>query len=94
MPSFYKGFGLPMLEAMIRSKPVIAAATSSLPEVGGDAAIYFDPHSPEALAKALVRILDNSTREQLITAGENRAAGFTWRNTLEGFHTIYEQLIS
>ena len=94
VPSLYEGFGLPVIEAMIRSKPVIVAETSSLPEVGGDAALYFDPHSPEALAKALVKILDNSTREQLITAGLQRVASFTWRNTLEGFYSTYRQLIS
>jgi glycosyltransferase involved in cell wall biosynthesis len=79
-PSLYEGFGIPPLEAMQCGCPVLAAAASSLPEVCGDAALYFDPHDPMSLTHALRRILaDETLRRALIEAGLRRAAAFNWR---------------
>jgi glycosyltransferase involved in cell wall biosynthesis len=79
VPSFGEGFGLPVLEAMACGTPVIAASTSSLPEVGGDAALYVDPRDAEALAAAMARIVSEpDLREDLAARGRARAATFSW----------------
>jgi len=78
-PSIYEGFGFPLLEAMAQGVPSIAARSSSLPEVGGDAALYFDPLSALELADALRRVLgDENLRRDLIARGRDRAAQFRW----------------
>lgn len=78
-PSIYEGFGFPLLEAMAEGVPSIAARSSSLPEVGGDAALYFDPKSSRELADVLRRVLRDSTlRRDLIQRGRARAAEFRW----------------
>jgi glycosyltransferase involved in cell wall biosynthesis len=83
VPSLYEGFGLPVLEAMARGKVVVAAKVSSLPEVGGEAALYFpDPKDPAGIARVLaVALGDRELRESLATAARNRAATFTWERT-------------
>ncbi len=79
MPSLAEGFGRPVLEAMACGTPVLSSARSSLPEVGGEAALYFDPESPGALAALLDRVAgDPVLRDQLAVAGRARAARFTW----------------
>ncbi|HEY0144124.1 MAG TPA: glycosyltransferase family 1 protein [Thermoanaerobaculia bacterium] len=78
-PSIYEGFGFPLLEAMAHGVPAIAARSSSLPEVGGDAALYFDPSDVAALEGHLRRVTSDATlREQLIARGRARAAEFRW----------------
>ena len=78
-PSIYEGFGFPLLEAMAQGVPSIAARSSSLPEVGGDAALYFDPLNARELADALRRVLgDENLRRELIERGRERAAQFRW----------------
>ncbi|HEX6488408.1 MAG TPA: glycosyltransferase family 1 protein [Candidatus Dormibacteraeota bacterium] len=79
-PSLYEGFGFPVLEAMRHGLPVITAAVSSLPEVGGDAALYVeDPHDVEALTTEIERVRDDAElRGRLAEAGRARAATFTW----------------
>jgi glycosyltransferase involved in cell wall biosynthesis len=78
-PSIYEGFGFPLLEAMSRGVPSIAARSSSLPEIGGDAALYFDPTDAHALAAQIERVVsDGALREELSRKGRARAAEFRW----------------
>ncbi|MEA2237268.1 MAG: hypothetical protein QOC81_1992 [Thermoanaerobaculia bacterium] len=78
-PSIYEGFGFPLLEAMAYGVPSIAARSSSLPEIGGDAALYFDPRNVKGLEAQIARVLsDAALRAQLAAAGPRRAAQFRW----------------
>jgi glycosyltransferase involved in cell wall biosynthesis len=78
-PSIYEGFGFPLLEAMAYGIPSIAAHSSSLPEIGGDAALYFSPRDSRALEAQMERALsDSALRAELSAAGIERAAQFRW----------------
>jgi glycosyltransferase involved in cell wall biosynthesis len=81
-PSLAEGFGLPVLEAMLRGVPVACSNTTSLPEVAGDAALLFDPLDVEAIAVSIRRILqDTELADRLRAAGPQRAQRFTWTET-------------
>jgi glycosyltransferase involved in cell wall biosynthesis len=83
-PSVYEGFGFPLLEAMAAGVPTIASRSSSLPEIGGDATLFFDPADAKGLATQLRRIVkDDALRRDLIARGLARAAGFRWERTAE-----------
>ncbi len=78
-PSLYEGFGLPPLEAMACGCPVLSSRAASLPEVCGDAALYFSPRDVEEMAAAIVRIArEPQLRECLRTRGRARAERFSW----------------
>jgi glycosyltransferase involved in cell wall biosynthesis len=78
-PSLAEGFGLPVLEAMLRGVPVACSNTTSLPEVAGDAALFFDPLDVDAIAVSIRRILeDTELADRLRVAGLERARRFTW----------------
>jgi glycosyltransferase involved in cell wall biosynthesis len=80
-PSLYEGFGRPVLEAMSCGTPVLASATSSLPEVVGDAGLLVDPTQVEAIAQGLARLCDDADlRSDLARRGRVRALGFTWEH--------------
>lgn len=92
-PSYYEGFGLPVLEAMTLGAPVVAANTSSLPEVAGDAAILIDPHDPNNLAEAIWEVINNSQiRHELIQKGKIRAKQYSWQQnaweTLKAYRSL------
>jgi len=82
-PSRYEGFGLPVLEAMACSCPVVTCRNSSIPEVAGDAALFVDPDDPAALHAALLSLEDPELRAGLIRKGLRQAEGFTWRRMAE-----------
>jgi glycosyltransferase involved in cell wall biosynthesis len=78
-PSIYEGFGFPLLEAMAHGVPAVAAKSSSLPEIGGDAALYFPPRDVHSLATQLVRIThDTALRAELIARGREQVSKFRW----------------
>jgi glycosyltransferase involved in cell wall biosynthesis len=78
-PSLYEGFGFPLLEAMASGVPAVAARSSSLPEIGGDAALYFEPRDVDGLVAQLRRVIDEpALREELIAKGRDRVAHFRW----------------
>jgi len=92
-PSFYGGFGFPVLEAMACGVPVITSNVSSLPEIAGDVAVYIDPHSVDDIADGIRRILsDEDLRNHCITKGLERAILFTWEKcageTLKAFNEV------
>jgi glycosyltransferase involved in cell wall biosynthesis len=95
LPSLAEGFGLPVLEAMARGTPVTCSLASSLPEVGGDAALYFDPLDLGAIATALGQLLrEPELRARLREAGIARAAEFSWQRTAEATLEQYERTVA
>jgi len=92
LPSHYEGFGFPILEAMSAGAPVIAARRSSLPEIGGDAALYFDPDDAAQLAEAIRTLINDETlRQRLTQAGKIRAASFSWDVTAEQTMVVFRR---
>lgn len=81
LPSLYEGFGLPLLEAMACGAPCLASNRSSLPEVGGEAAMYCEPDTPSIAAALETLLHDAELRHTLHEAGPPRAAAFTWQRT-------------
>jgi glycosyltransferase involved in cell wall biosynthesis len=95
LPSFEEGFGLPILEAMGREVPVACSNASSLPEVAGDAAELFDPHSVPAMSAAVDRLLaDEGRRAQLVERGRARLREFTWERTARATLATYRRAIA
>jgi alpha-1,3-rhamnosyl/mannosyltransferase len=81
-PSLYEGFGLPVLEAMACGTPVVCSQVSSLPEVAGDAALFFDPGNVESMAGVLLQLIrDNALQTDLRERGLRRAQHFNWATT-------------
>lgn len=94
-PSFYEGFGIPLLEAMATSTPIVTSRTSCLPEVAGSAALLVDPADPLEIAAALRWLdTDQALREALIAEGHKRLEIFTWeacaRATLETYGEVVQ----
>ncbi len=93
-PSLYEGFGLPVLEAFSEGCPAALARTSSLPEVGGDAALYFDPYDEVSIRDAIARLLsDRMLRSQLVERGRARASGFTWEAACDRTAASYRRAL-
>lgn len=88
-PSFYEGFGLPILEAMSQGTPVITSKTSSLPEVGRDAVLYCNPGDIQDIAMVMKNLLTNKyLREKLSERGKERSLYFTWGKLIEKFLNV------
>jgi len=91
-PSLFEGFGLPPLEAMACGTPAVTSGVSSLPEVTGDAALLIDPNDEQALANALIEIVnDERLRAELREKGIAQAKKFTWRDAAEKTLKLYQE---
>ena len=94
VPSFLEGFGLPLAEAMASELPAAVSAAGALPEVGGDAPLYFDPVDIEGMAEAVSRLYeDEALRRDRIAAGRARAAELTWDRTAETTLEFYKRIV-
>jgi glycosyltransferase involved in cell wall biosynthesis len=94
-PSYFEGFGLPPLEAMKCGAPVIVGDRTSLPEVVGDAALAVDPFDIEAIAGAIMRLIDDpALRTELSVKGLQRSRMFSWLDTARKTLTVYEEVVS
>lgn len=90
-PSIFEGFGLPIVEAMACGTPVITSNTSSMPEAGGEAAIYVDPFSVPELTLAMRKVLEDADlRARLSASGLARAAQFSWEEAARKAVRAYE----
>lgn len=94
-PSIYEGFGIPPLEAMQCDCPVVCCRSSSMPEVVGDAAEYFEPNEPDSLRAALERVVSSEARrEQLRALGRERRRGFSWDACAQETLALYRRLLA
>ncbi len=92
-PSFYEGFGLPGLEAMMMGTPVVASKTSSLPEIYKDAALYFDPSNSHDIADKIKIVLSNEKMSKnLSEKGKLIVKSFSWRKTAEETLKVYKEV--
>ncbi|HEB13799.1 MAG TPA: glycosyltransferase family 1 protein, partial [candidate division WWE3 bacterium] len=92
-PSFFEGFGMPVAEAQACGTPVITASVTSLPEAGGDAALYVDPYKTDELADSLRKLLGSSSlREELSAKGAKHAKKFDWTVSAEKVISVFEGL--
>ena len=82
-PSYFEGFGIPILEAMYAETAVIASQTTSMPEVGGDAVLYIDPANPDDIAHAIRQLEEPGLRENLIAKGRQQRQKFSWNKTAD-----------
>jgi glycosyltransferase involved in cell wall biosynthesis len=93
-PSIYEGFGIPPLEAMGCGTPVIVSNTSSIPDVVGDAGLYFEPSSKEELLDALDKIVDDASLHQtLVRRGLERSKMFSWHETATKTYNTYRDIL-
>lgn len=92
-PSFYEGFGFPLVEAFSCGAAVVTSQVSSCPEIAGDAALTVDPHDPEAMAKAIEEVLSNSAlRAELKARALQRARAFSFQNTARQTLAVYRRV--
>jgi glycosyltransferase involved in cell wall biosynthesis len=91
-PSLYEGFGLPPLEALSLSCPVLASNSASVPEVCGEAAVYFDPKRPGDLERGLRDALNDPDRQERIALGIETAARYSWQTNAEKTLDVYRKL--
>ena len=93
LPSLYEGFGLPVLEAMEQGCPVITSNISSLPEAGGDAAMYVDPEDVSDIAEKMVKLIsDDKLRKEMVEKGKKQVAKFSWEKTAKETLKVLEQV--
>jgi glycosyltransferase involved in cell wall biosynthesis len=92
-PSLYEGFGLPILEAMKMGCPVITSNVSSMPEAGGDAALYVDPENVDDIAKKLSDVVsDPKLRQDMVEKGKKQVQKFSWEKTARQTLQILEDV--
>jgi len=92
LPSLFEGFGLPVLEAQACETPLVCSNSSSLPEIAGEGALYFDPTDVKAMADAVEKVLtDEPMRQELIAKGRENLKRFSWQKTAKETLRILEE---
>ncbi len=95
LPSLYEGFGLPVLEAMQNGCPVIVSKVSSLPEAGGDAALYINPQDSSDIAEKIDKVLsDENLRGQMIRKGYEQVKKFSWEKSAAETLKVLESMVA
>ena len=93
LPSLSEGFGIPVLEAFYYNTPVLCSNTTSLPEVAGKAAIYFDPYNVQDIANAIIKFYNNPIQsENLIKSGKEQLQKFSWSKTAQETVQVYKKI--
>ena len=93
-PSLYEGFGIPVTEAFSCGCPCLLSSAGSLPEVGGNAAMYFDPHQPESMKATLEAFLDDGAAAgNMVAVGYERLKLFSWQHHVAQTKLVYESLL-
>jgi glycosyltransferase involved in cell wall biosynthesis len=93
-PSYYEGFGLPLIEAMATGTPIVTSNVSAMPEVAGPAALLVNPADVRAIAAALVTLdRDDAVRERLVAEGYKRLEHFSWHTTARATLAVYRELV-
>jgi glycosyltransferase involved in cell wall biosynthesis len=93
-PSLSEGFGIPVLEAFYFNKPLLCSNTTSLPEIAGDAALYFDPASQDDIANIILKFYsDPLLKEELVRRGQSRITLFSWKKMAEEIFQLYKELL-
>ena len=94
-PSLLESFGHPLLEAMLAETPVIAGDIASAREVAGDAALFFDPHDPTALAGAVDTVMrDTEGTQARVALGRARSQTFSWKRSTDLLCGVFEEVLS
>ncbi len=94
-PSLYEGFGIPVLEAFSCRCPAVLSNTSSLPEVGGDGAVYFDPEDMTSIRESVEDVLsDSDLRATMIKKGRERVKQFSWKKTVKKTWAFYRKIVN
>jgi len=92
-PSKYEGFGIPLLQAMAAGTPIVASNVASIPEIAGDAALYFNPDDAFDMAEKIAKIIQNEeTKQSLIKAGITRSQNFSWDNCAKATLELIEKM--
>ena len=95
LPSFAEGFGLPVLEAQAAGTPVACSDIPVLRETSGDAAVFFDPHAPESIARTVAALLrDEAERSRVRNLGRERAAAMTWDRAAARTASVYREVLA
>ena len=93
-PTLYEGFGMPILEAFANKCPICVSNTSCLPEIAGNAALYFDPKEAESIVEAISKLLqDKDFSSELVDKGSERLLYFSWKNTAKQTITSYKKAL-
>ena len=94
-PSLYEGFGFPPLESMAAGTPVISSNAASIPEVCGDAALYFDPYDIDDMAEKILKMIsDQSVKTEYIKRGKKQIKEYTWEKTTSQTFDIIQNLLT